>query len=67
MRHVIKKQVLELRFAQGKDMFLLQQKASQFFYSHLLPALEKIFDKLSDENNTIEIDYYLSSKNKRKK
>jgi hypothetical protein len=56
MRHVIKKQVLELRFAQGKDMFLLQQKASEFFYSHLLPALEKIFDKLSDENNTIEID-----------
>lgn len=56
MRHVIKKQVLELRVANGKDIFLLQQKASQFFYSHLLPALEKIFDKLSDENNIIEID-----------
>jgi Contractile injection system tape measure protein len=56
MRHVIKKQVLELKLATDKDMFRLQQKACQYYYSHIVPALEKILDGLTDADHVIQID-----------
>jgi hypothetical protein len=56
MRHVIKKQVLELSLGTDRDMFRVQQKAGQYYYSHVLPALEKILDGLTDAGHIIEID-----------
>ena len=56
MRHIIRKQVLELKLADSQDMFMLQQKISQYYYKHILPSLEKIFDHLSDENSILQID-----------
>ena len=57
MRHVIKKQVLEISLATDRDMFKVQQKAGQYYYSHVLPALEKILNGLTDENHVIQIDH----------
>jgi hypothetical protein len=56
MQHIIKKQVIEAKLPGSHDMFELQQKISRYFYSHILPALEKVFDKLSDENTIVQID-----------
>jgi hypothetical protein len=57
MRHVIKKQVIELRLSGGsEDMFRLQQKASQYYYRSILPLLEKIFDSISPGSDSIQID-----------
>ena len=38
------------------DAFRTQHLAGPFFYRQLLPALEKIFDELSDEHQSISID-----------
>ncbi|MEO5593060.1 MAG: contractile injection system tape measure protein [Chitinophagaceae bacterium] len=57
MQHVIKKQVLEISLATDRDMFKVQQKAGQYYYSHVLPALEKILNGLTDENHVIQIDH----------
>ena len=56
MRHVIKKQVLELKLATDKDMFRIQQKAGDYYYQHILPAIEKVLDSLTDEEHVIQIN-----------
>ncbi len=56
MRHVIKKQVLELKLSSNKDMFRIQQKAGDFYYQQILPAIESILDNLTDEDHIIQID-----------
>ncbi len=56
MRHVIKKQVLELKLATDKDMFRIQQKAGDYFYQHILPTIEKVLDGLTDGDHVIQID-----------
>ncbi len=56
MRHVIKKQVLELKLATDKDMFRIQQKAGDYYYQHILPAIEKVLDGLTDGEHVIQID-----------
>lgn len=38
------------------DAFRTQHLAGPFFYRQLLPALEKIFDELSDDDQTISLD-----------
>jgi hypothetical protein len=66
MHHIIKKQVIEVKLSPDSgaarpgsfEMFELQRKVSHYYYSHILPALEKIFDRLSDENTTIQIDRF---------
>jgi len=56
MRHIIKRQVLELRLVTNRDMFKMQQKASQYYYSQILPALEKMLNTLTDQDHVIQID-----------
>jgi len=56
MRHIIKRQVLELKLVTNRDMFKMQQKASQYYYSQILPALEKMLNTLTDEDHVIQID-----------
>lgn len=56
MRHVIKKQVLELKLSSNKDMFRIQQKAGDFYYQQILPAIEKVLDNMTDEAYVIQID-----------
>ena len=56
MRHIIQKQLIELHLKSRDDIFLIQQKASDYYQKYILPALGKIFDDLSDENEVIRIN-----------
>lgn len=56
MKHIIKTQVLELSIDQQLDAFDIQHRMSMLYYNNLLPALERIFDALSDGVHDIIID-----------
>jgi hypothetical protein len=56
MQHLIKKQSVSLQLPKQLDAFRMQQLAGTHFWRDVLPALEKIFDELSDENEFISID-----------
>ncbi|NML21663.1 hypothetical protein HHL16_12300 [Pseudoflavitalea sp. G-6-1-2] len=56
MKHIIKTQVLELTIDQQLDAFDIQHRMSMLYYNELLPALEKIFNAISDGDNDIIID-----------
>ena len=55
MNHVIRKQVIALTIDAGQDHFRVQQKASDYFYQRIAPALEKVLDELSDETHILTI------------
>ena len=54
--HVIKKQVLDLKISNSAGAFNMQHLAGNYFNRALLPALEKIFDELCAEDETIQIE-----------
>lgn len=56
MRHVIKTQVLDLVTNSTDEAFGLQQSLSHFFYSSILPVLEKTFDKVAPADRMISLD-----------
>jgi Contractile injection system tape measure protein len=56
MKHLIKKQVVELKLMTDRDMFSVQQKANHFYYKKILPALERALDALTDDEHIIRID-----------
>ena len=61
MKHQIRKQVIVLNVDARQNAFLIQQQASEYYYQHIVPAIEKVFDELSTENevitiNTVEIE-----------
>jgi hypothetical protein len=56
MRHTIKKQIFDLWIDKRLDAFVLQQQVSDRFWTDLLPEMEKIFNELSDNDQTIKID-----------
>src|SRR5574337_343891 len=56
MKHLIRKQVITLQLDAGQNAFLIQQQARDFYYRQIAPALEKIFDELSSENEIVHIE-----------
>lgn len=56
MRHYIKKQVVQLLVDPSLDAFGLQQAASNYYWSEIVPVLERIFDELSTDGETIRLD-----------
>ncbi|MGB3080720.1 MAG: contractile injection system tape measure protein [Saprospiraceae bacterium] len=56
MRHIIKKQLIELELRRRDDIFILQEKASRYYYKNILPAIEEIFDRISGADEMIQID-----------
>lgn len=56
MQHIIKKQVVEIHLPEQQDMFALQHAASKYYYSHILPALEKLFEELATDQEVLQID-----------
>ena len=56
MRHIIKKQFIELELDKKLDHFRLQQLVSQHYWDVIVPLLEKEFDKIANEDEIIEID-----------
>ena len=56
MRHYIKKQVVQLLVDPGLDAFGVQQAASNYYWSEIVPVLERIFDELSAEGVTLRLE-----------
>jgi hypothetical protein len=56
MKHVIMKQVIDLRVNPRLNAFLVQQQAKEYYYHHIVPAIEKIFDEISSTDEVISIN-----------
>lgn len=56
MKHVIMKQVIELRVDAHLNAFSVQHQAREYYYQHLVPVIEKIIDELSSDDEVISID-----------
>jgi hypothetical protein len=56
MQHVIARQVFELNLRNSREAFAVQQAVSHAFREHAIPALERLFDQLSTEEEWITID-----------
>jgi hypothetical protein len=58
MRHLIKKQIIELRLDKRLNYYQVQQKISDRYWNEMLPLLEKEFNAVSGENKLVEIDKF---------
>jgi len=56
MKHLIRKQVITLQLDAGQNAFSIQQQARDYYYQQIAPALEKLFDELSSENEIVHIE-----------
>ncbi|MDH7460658.1 contractile injection system tape measure protein [Chitinophagaceae bacterium 26-R-25] len=56
MRHVIKKQIIDIRTSNRQNAFRLQHLMSAHYYNEIVEALEEVFDKCCGEDETIAID-----------
>jgi hypothetical protein len=56
MRHIIKKQVIEIGVQEKTDIFSLQQQLSDHYHQQVLPLIEGLFDKLAPGNETLMLD-----------
>lgn len=56
MRHIIKKQIIELSLDKRLNYFHVQQQVSDRYWNEIVPLLEKSFDSISGEDKVIEID-----------
>ena len=56
MQHVIARQVFELNLRNSREAFAVQQAVSHAFREYAIPALERLFDQLSTEEEWITID-----------
>jgi hypothetical protein len=58
MRHLIKKQIIELTLDRALNHYRVQQQVSERYWKEILPMLEKAFDAISSEDELIEIDHF---------
>jgi len=56
MRHVIKKQVIDLRIRNKKDAYRVQQLASEQYHKNVITVLQKAFDKVYGDGEVVRID-----------
>jgi hypothetical protein len=56
MQHIIKKQTIDLTLDGRDDLFRVQQLISEQYWHEVVPALERIFDEVSKESETLYID-----------
>ena len=56
MKHIIKKQVIDLSLERGLDAFRIQQQVSNYYFDKIVPLLQEAFDSASREDETISID-----------
>jgi len=56
MRHLLKKQILDVNIGFSLDAFSVQHYMSGHYWRHIFPILEKIFDELGESDHTIKID-----------
>ena len=56
MQHLIKKQMLELTLDKRLNHFHTQQLVSGHYWNNIVPLLEKIFDKVGNADEVIQLD-----------
>jgi hypothetical protein len=56
MKHLIRKQVINLELDAGQNAFSIQQQLRDHYYQQIAPALERLFDELSSENEIIQFE-----------
>lgn len=56
MRHLVKRQIFDLRLPSHREAFGAQQRLSRFFWDEAAPALEKLFDRLAPANRVLRLD-----------
>jgi hypothetical protein len=56
MKHIIRKQVIDLGIDSRLDPFSIQHDISIFYWDHIIPLLEKVFNDLCGTNEVICID-----------
>jgi hypothetical protein len=57
MKHLIKKQVINLQLPKQLDAFSVQQSVSMHYYKQVLPLIDQVFDELSVDGETVSIDH----------
>lgn len=58
MRHLIKKQIIELSLDKKVNYYHVQQQVSDRFWNDIVPLMEKSFDAISSEDEVMEIDHF---------
>ena len=56
MQHIIRKQTIELRLSKKADAFEMQHLMNSHYWRSIVPALEKLFDEVCPEGETLCID-----------
>ncbi|HMH32925.1 MAG TPA: contractile injection system tape measure protein, partial [Puia sp.] len=56
MKHLVRKQVIEVSLDAGQDAFSIQQQIRDYYDHQIMPVLEKVFDELSTDGEIIEMD-----------
>lgn len=56
MKHIIRKQIIYLGIDRRLDAFGVQHDMSVFYWHHLIPLLEKVFNELCKDDETIILD-----------
>ncbi|MDW3191832.1 MAG: contractile injection system tape measure protein [Cytophagales bacterium] len=55
-KHIIRQQVLELSIVNDQGARDIQEEVSDVFKSRVIPRMEQLFDKLSEEGQVLKID-----------
>src|SRR5664280_2758909 len=58
MRHLIKKQIIEINLDSRLNYYQVQQQVSDRYWNEIVPLLEKSFDSVSNEDELMEIDHF---------
>ena len=58
MRHLIKKQIIELTLDRALNHYRVQQQVSERYWREIVPMLEKAFDAIGGRDELIEIDHF---------
>lgn len=58
MRHLIKKQIIELSLDKRVNYYHVQQQVSDRYWNEMVPLLEKAFDAISSDDELMEIDQF---------
>ncbi len=56
MQHIIRKQTIQLSLTNQQEAFRTQQLVSGHYWHDVLPVLEKLFNEVSTENETLYLD-----------
>src|SRR2546423_5857295 len=56
MRHVIRKQIIHLTVDKRLDAFEVQHLLSNYYQNEIIPMLEKLFNEVSTEEETILLE-----------